>query len=818
MNASHAVAPLSRLLWKEYRAQRSLWLAMLMLGVLPQILMRIAIGDIAVRAGLVWVMVGVLPFLFVIGSTAILFAGEREERTVDWLLNLAVPPQWTLLTKWAFLLVATLALAATLSVSALLLVWTGPGMADSDQWRSQGYQDEMIVFRWMMVFAGVFLWGVLGSLVSRRVMTAVPAGGFLWLMTFVVPMIWFPSFLGFKTVDPQLSHLQDRMATSAFVAVAIANLVLGWLWCQGRYFDATILDGINSRIITWWNHGQVRRAMERLPQRIEFDSLWRREWQRLIWQERHRDRYHRGLFYMGLVIIFLLAVMEWKYGVDCLPAIIPLIVMLPMIMGVLGFRYDGEGLPLRFLSYRGIEARLLWLAKHAVWLPRAIWIPLSVWFIAGVVQALLVPHLSSPPGWQLLQLSMLRTDSVGMVAFILLSYGCGHLAAISFRRTIMAFVVAVTASLLATLWLLMAVRLEVPLWWSVGGLALWIFSATFLAMPSWMIERSLPGRKQRLAAYTLPLVLLIAMWGAWRAYEIPGIHPNILSGRYGLERVDAASFYAERLKITAVAMTPNDQQVLDRLGLLMGGFNQEQDFVLGLHRDGAVGMDPNQPADPVEAFWFNNEPRLKELLDITSHTHGPSVSPWLEFSRPSDAILPLQTLLLEAGRMRTREGRLADAFSYYMASLRLTSFWATDSGLSTRVEAQQQRLLTLDRIVQWGSHPDQTGEKLRAARDRLQVELELFPSMDQTLVAEHRIELTALRDTIQRGARWDGRATSTDSLMVDYFRFLPWEKVRAQRLLERQLLDGDRRAREVAGMLRQPGVDVGRRLDEVRLH
>ena len=294
MNASRAVAPLSRLLWKEYRTQRSLWLAMLVLGVVPQILLRLTIGEVGPRVGLVWVMAGVLPFLFVIGSTAILFAGEREERTVDWLLNLAVPPQWTLLAKWSFLLIATLALAATLSISALLLVWTGPGMADSERWQDQRYHDDMIVFRWMMVFAGVFLWGVLGSLVSRRVMTAVPASGFLWLMTFIVPFIWFPSLLGFKNIDPQISRVQDRVVILAFVAVGVTNLVLGWLWCQGRYLDATVFDEVGLKIAARWNRLRGRTAAKvRLPKQPEFDSPWHREWQRLIWQERYRDRYHR---------------------------------------------------------------------------------------------------------------------------------------------------------------------------------------------------------------------------------------------------------------------------------------------------------------------------------------------------------------------------------------------------------------------------------------------------------------------------------------------------------------------------------------------
>ncbi len=821
MNASHAVAPLSRLFWKEYRTQRSLWLAMLVLGIVPQILLRLTIGEAAPRVGLVWAMAGVLPILFVIGSTAILFAGEREERTVDWLLNLAVPPQWTLLAKWTFLLVSTLALAATLSVSALLLVWTGPGMAESERWRGQDYQDEMVVFRWMMVFAGVFLWGVLGSLVSRRVMTAVPASGFLWLMTFVVPVIWFPSLLGFRFVDPKHPHVQDRVATLAFVAVGIANLVLGWLWCQGRYLDATVLDNVGLNIAARWNRLRGRTAAKmRVPKRLEFDSPWRREWQRLVWQERYRDRYHRNLLYLGWMVSLVLAVLGGRNGDDIMPLILPLIVVLPMVMGVLGFRYDGEGHPMRFLSNRGVEGRFLWMAKHAVWLPRAMWIPFLIWLVAGLMQLLLPRQIPTAPDSHLLEnFSLLRTYPVGMLAFVLLSYGCGHLGAILFRRTIMAIVVGLTASLLATFWLLLAVTLKVPLWWSVGGLVVWIYSVTLLVIPSWLIERPLPGRLQRLVAYTVPPVLLIVAWAAWRAYEIPGFHPNLLSSKQSFERINTANVHKEQVGLAPVQITSYDQQLLDRLALLMGGFNREQDFVLGLHRGGLAAADPHQPADPVEAFWHNNEPRLKELLEITSNARGSSASRWLEFARPSAAMMPQQLLLVEAGRLRTREGRLDEALQYYLASLRLASFWATDSGVSTRLEAQQQQLLTLDGIIQWASHPDQNGEKLRLARRRLQTEFELFPSINQTLVAEHRGDLVALEETIQQGARWSrGPESAWQLFTIDYFRFLPWEKVRAKRWLEQELLDRDQLAKDILGMLREPGVDVGRRFDQIELY
>eukprot|EP00456_Euglypha_rotunda_P077360 TRINITY_DN729_c1_g1_i5.p1 TRINITY_DN729_c1_g1~~TRINITY_DN729_c1_g1_i5.p1 ORF type:complete len:989 (-),score=157.06 TRINITY_DN729_c1_g1_i5:1559-4525(-) len=816
MNSSHAVAPLSRLLWKEYRTQRSLWLVMLALGAVPQILMRFSIGEPAPRAALVWVLVGVLPFLFVIGSTAILFAGEREERTVDWLMNLAAPPQWTLLAKWMFVLLATVSLATTLAISALLLVWSGPFAVDSAQGAYQRSADDGVVFRMMFVFVGIFLWGALGSLVSRRVVTAVAAAGIWWVVTFLVPCIWFPGLLGFKPNLPGYSLVQERVAVLSFVAMAIANLGLGWLWCQGRYLDATVLDEVNLRVAETLSRWRGRTATKmRLPKGVEADSPWRREWQRLIWQERCRDRNHRNLLYSGYAICFVLGIMGYRYLNDFIPTVILLIVVLPMTMGILGFRYDGEGHPLRFLSNRGVEARILWLAKHAVWLPRAIWIPLSLCLVAATLQAIQPYQSFQAPGNNLLrQAGVLSEYPGGTLAFVLLTYGCGHLAAILFRRTILAVVVGFTASLLSTLWLMLAILLEVPLWWSMGGLIAWMYAVTWLSIPSWLIEHSLPGRIGRFAAYTVPVILLITVWGAWRAYEIPGFHPNLLSSKQSFERINVANVRKEQIGLVAVAKPPQDYELGSRLGSLTSGFSTEQDFVRQSHS----GIDPGRILTPVEAFWHHNGQRLKELLEITSDAQTPSASRWSAFARANAAIEHQQLVLQEAGRLRTREGQLDDGLTYYLASLRLASLWSTDRGFLSYLGARQQQLLTLDGIVQWASHPDQTSEKLRSARRRLQAEFELFPSIEQALVVEHRADLLALEDTIESGARWStGTSSAWQLFIIDYFRFLPWEKVRANRWLEQELLDRDQVAKNVSELLRIPGVDVGRRLDHIEL-
>lgn len=107
--ASQALFPIRRLMWKEYRVQKSLWLTLLISGAVPQLLLRLIATDRELRMAGVWAIAVIAPLMFMVGSTAVLFAGEREERTCDWLLNMAVPARWTLLSKWGFLLTATLA-------------------------------------------------------------------------------------------------------------------------------------------------------------------------------------------------------------------------------------------------------------------------------------------------------------------------------------------------------------------------------------------------------------------------------------------------------------------------------------------------------------------------------------------------------------------------------------------------------------------------------------------------------------------------------------------------------------------------------------
>ena len=115
--------------------------------------------------------------LFLVASTAMLFALEREERTSDWRLNLSAPPWPILIAKYGFTLVATISLAITLWLTAAVL---SVGSRFEYGWLVDGPDSIGVVVLKLLATGSLFvtgflLWGTLGSLTSRRVIVAVTA-------------------------------------------------------------------------------------------------------------------------------------------------------------------------------------------------------------------------------------------------------------------------------------------------------------------------------------------------------------------------------------------------------------------------------------------------------------------------------------------------------------------------------------------------------------------------------------------------------------------------------------------------------------------
>ena len=122
-----------RLLWKEYRMQRSLWLALAIGTVGLHGLIRAMIDDPSDAAGIFYALAASLTFCFAVGSAAITFATEREDGTHLRLMTLAPSPALTITVKLLFVILATALLCAATGLSAWLVSWSGfrePKMID----------------------------------------------------------------------------------------------------------------------------------------------------------------------------------------------------------------------------------------------------------------------------------------------------------------------------------------------------------------------------------------------------------------------------------------------------------------------------------------------------------------------------------------------------------------------------------------------------------------------------------------------------------------------------------------------------------------
>ena len=105
-----------RLVWKEYRLQRDLWISMFVLTVLLMLLFFASTRPPEQTVLLFWTAAG-LPSCCLLGCGAVLFAGEREAGTYELQRSLPVAATWVFAAKIVFVLLAT---AIMFSLSGLL--------------------------------------------------------------------------------------------------------------------------------------------------------------------------------------------------------------------------------------------------------------------------------------------------------------------------------------------------------------------------------------------------------------------------------------------------------------------------------------------------------------------------------------------------------------------------------------------------------------------------------------------------------------------------------------------------------------------------
>ena len=157
-----------RIAWKEYRAQRAFWLAVAGFGVALMLLSLWLLEAGSARYAAPWAIALTMPVFYMLGSSAILFASEREEHTIELLRILAARSAPVFLAKIGFTLISTVMICGLLLVFALGLT------AD----RSTAVGPLPGPIGWisvesLVISVEVLVWGFFFSAVCSRVLTAV---------------------------------------------------------------------------------------------------------------------------------------------------------------------------------------------------------------------------------------------------------------------------------------------------------------------------------------------------------------------------------------------------------------------------------------------------------------------------------------------------------------------------------------------------------------------------------------------------------------------------------------------------------------------
>lgn len=566
---------LLRLMWKEYRVQRSLWLALLAAAVFLQFVIAFAVT--APKNDMLAPLFGIGIFLagfFALGSGAISFASEREDDTHIRLVSLTAPAGLTLLTKLATGALAMLAFTVATSCSA----WMFAGFPkpsepiDSHLYSLLGFALVNCLY--------ALSWGVLCSLYCQRVITAlVIAGGISAVSGSALVSAIIVSSEGsspsmWRFIALVCGICMVMWVVSYFVALGWLNrdftsgpaIKQSWRFPRIRFVqirpDGTIILPIESSDSEFLpvlspEHAVVQPA----PRVIRRWASWlfggrgRQVFRFLMWRELVETR---RLFWCGLLLVLifdgtrygsLLSLLNGERGHSNLLNEWLLTLgwfahwFVALACGWMTFRQEQTDRHFLFLTFRGATPNTVWLSKQCVWLLRltvafvaihtvAIASDIKLYSIMEHMQGVLGfftywPYNADPLGSLSLSIPGITLVDVFSVPIALFGiFAVGQTVSLFVRKTVVSAFFAFLAAVLLGCWIGFTSFLGVPLLCSTLPLVIGLFAATATYCRPWMMELSgLRVSTKPALLMVCGLVLCLSFTSLFRATEIPVVEP-----------------------------------------------------------------------------------------------------------------------------------------------------------------------------------------------------------------------------------------------------------------------------------------------------
>ncbi len=208
-----------RLFWKEYRSQRALWIAMALLTAFLLWLIFEFSLDPRERTLALFRIAVAFPALYALGCAAMLFAGEQEAETYEFLRSLPLSAWHVFVSK---VVPAILGVVSLLGLTWLLAAWL-------NGWKLPDARENLLVWATFGLSGlEMFLWAIFFSLLLKRVLMAAILGvaaASVGAYVMAVSVSNMPAI----AMETYMAALPRRAVLAALVALAD-------IWLAGRWF------------------------------------------------------------------------------------------------------------------------------------------------------------------------------------------------------------------------------------------------------------------------------------------------------------------------------------------------------------------------------------------------------------------------------------------------------------------------------------------------------------------------------------------------------------------------------------------------------
>ncbi|HEX7379372.1 MAG TPA: hypothetical protein VF278_19775, partial [Pirellulales bacterium] len=666
-----------RLMWKEYRALRGLWLALAIFGLVCDAMVFFFTDSLQERLPGIFGFAGVLPTGFALGAGAMLFALEREDATYELLRCLPTTSPRVFAAKVFTALIGSLLLGFLLVAVAL--------------------GDMRAMAAWPNI--------------DHSILTG-PLGYVLIYALLVVQGLGWSVFFSLQSSRPLLAALLGAIGASSCIGLvhgATENLGLAKL---GGTWDSPTMHLLATLAIwsadVWLGSRWLRARRAKRQSRSEGEKAMKR----LLWQE------WRGSRRMLLVVVALgvfVPVALW-------PLFIPLTVLGFALLGASTFLSDQERRQFRFFAERGVSPRRLWFSRQLFWGGAALSLA-AVLFLAERLWASLV--LASPnEAERLLKLTGWVFEPLNYLVWVALAFAAGQACSMFLQSGVLAATLGVVFAGLLAGWMALIHALDIGLWWSVAPLAAALFAATWLRSNDWLVERHTwrswaPAILAPLATFA---ALLVAV-PAYRVWEIPAPVMALEISPRPKPSAEAA-FAASRLQRLCESFSSPSS----------AGLGANYEALRPLYHPA------NSTLEAKELEWLkDNEETLKRVIsvldelprDATIAGGAPRSSPHLGF----DAI---GAMILRYGQMAERDGHLNEAWRRYQAVFKLAAFAWPENGVRGEFFGDSLVTAAAMQLMRWGAQKGQTDANLRTAIAALRQSEAADPPLAEIAMNEYR--------------------------------------------------------------------------------